>query len=238
MPLWKYGARGEAADRRCLEAAEVAPEPGDVAPARIGQLALLASKRSNRPTNVPMSDNASGATERAAQTPHSRHDELRREERGLEIDDIGDDLRGGGRALLGTRHVAGRLVLEPGTLIELAVDQHAVAAVPVDPRAAEGEVDRRHHAPPLHEPGEVREPVRIVHGDEIPLPLGPVSAALEGCALLKVSGKGAGLDALRQGMSARFTRKAKIKALPRRRLASNPSRRGRTRRDRSAGLSP
>ena len=40
------------------------------------------------------------------------------------------------------------------------------------------------------------------------------SAALEGYALLKVSGKGAGLDALRQGMSARFTRKAKIKALP------------------------
>ncbi len=41
-----------------------------------------------------------------------------------------------------------------------------------------------------------------------------MSAALEGYALLKVSGKGAGLDALRQGMSARFTRKAKIKALP------------------------
>ena len=38
--------------------------------------------------------------------------------------------------------------------------------------------------------------------------------ALEGYALLKVSGKGTGLDALRQGMSARFTRKAKIKALP------------------------
>ena len=33
-------------------------------------------------------------------------------------------------------------------------------------------------------------------------------------ALLKVSGKGAGLDALTEGMSARFTRKAKIKALP------------------------
>jgi len=41
-----------------------------------------------------------------------------------------------------------------------------------------------------------------------------MSAALEGYALLKVSGKGAGLDALRQGMSARFTRKARIKALP------------------------
>ena len=36
-----------------------------------------------------------------------------------------------------------------------------------------------------------------------------MSAALKGYALLKVSGKGAGLDALRQGMSARFTRKAK-----------------------------
>ena len=31
---------------------------------------------------------------------------------------------------------------------------------------------------------------------------------------LKVSGKGAALDALRQGMSARFTRRARIKALP------------------------
>ena len=41
-----------------------------------------------------------------------------------------------------------------------------------------------------------------------------MSAALEGYAMLKVSGKGAGLDALRHGMSARFTRKAKIKALP------------------------
>jgi hypothetical protein len=37
-----------------------------------------------------------------------------------------------------------------------------------------------------------------------------MSAALEGYAMLKVSGKGAGLDALRQGMSARFTRKAKV----------------------------
>ena len=33
-------------------------------------------------------------------------------------------------------------------------------------------VDRRHHASSLHEPGEVREPVWIVHGDEIPRPLG------------------------------------------------------------------
>ena len=32
--------------------------------------------------------------------------------------------------------------------------------------------------------------------------------------MLKVTGKGAGLDALRQGMSARFTRKAKTKAVP------------------------
>ena len=40
-----------------------------------------------------------------------------------------------------------------------------------------------------------------------------MSAALEGYALLKVSGKGADLDALRQGMSARFTRKAKIRAM-------------------------
>jgi hypothetical protein len=41
-----------------------------------------------------------------------------------------------------------------------------------------------------------------------------MSAALEGYATLKVSGRGAGLDALRQGMSARFTRKAKVKAMP------------------------
>ena len=40
-----------------------------------------------------------------------------------------------------------------------------------------------------------------------------MSAALQGYAMLKVSGKGAGLDALRQGMSARFTRKVKIKAV-------------------------
>jgi hypothetical protein len=40
-----------------------------------------------------------------------------------------------------------------------------------------------------------------------------MSAALEGYAMLKVSGKGAGLDALKHGMSARFTRKAKIKAV-------------------------
>jgi len=41
-----------------------------------------------------------------------------------------------------------------------------------------------------------------------------MSAALQGYAMLKVSGKGAGLDALRQGMSDRFTRKSKIKTLP------------------------
>ena len=40
-----------------------------------------------------------------------------------------------------------------------------------------------------------------------------MSAALEGYAMLKVSGRGAGLDALRQGMSARFTRKARVKAM-------------------------
>ena len=41
-----------------------------------------------------------------------------------------------------------------------------------------------------------------------------MSAALEGYAMLKVSGKGAGLDALRQGMSARFTRKGRVRACP------------------------
>jgi len=41
-----------------------------------------------------------------------------------------------------------------------------------------------------------------------------MSAALQGYAMLKVTGKGAGLNALRQGMSARFTRKAKTKAVP------------------------
>jgi len=41
-----------------------------------------------------------------------------------------------------------------------------------------------------------------------------MTAALEGYALIKVSGKGAGLDALRQGMSARFTRKSRLKAVP------------------------
>lgn len=37
-----------------------------------------------------------------------------------------------------------------------------------------------------------------------------MSASLEGYALLKVMGKGSGLEALRQGMSARFSRSAKV----------------------------
>jgi hypothetical protein len=41
-----------------------------------------------------------------------------------------------------------------------------------------------------------------------------MSAALEGYALLKVSGKGAGLDSLRQQMSSRFARKSKKTAKP------------------------
>ena len=40
-----------------------------------------------------------------------------------------------------------------------------------------------------------------------------MSVALEGYALLKVSGKGASLDALRQSMAARFTRSAKVRRL-------------------------
>ncbi len=41
-----------------------------------------------------------------------------------------------------------------------------------------------------------------------------MSAALEGYAMLKVSGKGAGLDALCQDMPARFTRRAKTRPGP------------------------
>lgn len=42
-----------------------------------------------------------------------------------------------------------------------------------------------------------------------------MSAVLaRGYAMPKVSGKGAGLDALRQGMSARYTRKAEVEAVP------------------------
>ena len=40
-----------------------------------------------------------------------------------------------------------------------------------------------------------------------------MSAALEGYAMLKVSAKARGLDGLRQGMSARFTRKARVRAM-------------------------
>ena len=68
--------------------------------------------------------------------------------------------------MLRAQHVLVGLGDEPGVL----VSPHGVAAVPVDGRAANGEVDRRHHAPPLHEPREVRKTVRILHGDQIPLP--------------------------------------------------------------------
>jgi hypothetical protein len=106
--------------------------------------------------------------------------ELRGEERGLEPEDLGDDLIEGrvewsrerrkDLALLGARHVASGLVLESA---ELGVGRDGVvAAVPVDRRAAEREVNGRHHATPVHESGEVREPVRVLHGDQVPLPEG------------------------------------------------------------------
>jgi hypothetical protein len=45
-----------------------------------------------------------------------------------------------------------------------------------------------------------------VEDSEMALGSDVMSAALEGYALLKVMGKGSGLEALRQGMSARFNR--------------------------------
>jgi hypothetical protein len=57
--------------------------------------------------------------------------------------------------------------------------------------------------------------------DETALGSDVMSAALEGYALLKVSGKGAGLDALRHGMSARFTRQGQDQGPARRRLATH-----------------
>ena len=52
------------------------------------------------------------------------------------------------------------------------------------------------------------------HDTETALGSDTMSAALEGYALLKVSGKGAGLAALRQQMSSRFARTGKKPAKP------------------------
>ncbi len=52
----------------------------------------------------------------------------------------------------------------------------------------------------------LRQLLGRVDDTEMALGSDVMSAALEGYALLKVMGKGSGLDALRQDMSARFTR--------------------------------
>jgi hypothetical protein len=51
----------------------------------------------------------------------------------------------------------------------MLIEADAVAAVPIDRCAAEGKIDCRHHATPVDEPIDLREPVRIVDGDQFPL---------------------------------------------------------------------
>ena len=101
----------------------------------------------------------------ASRRPTPTHVQLRSEQRAFEVDDVGNDLGWGGGPLLRPHDIASGLVLESGALIRA----YAVAAVPVDRRAAERKVDGRHHATPVHEPGQIGEPVWIVHPDEIPL---------------------------------------------------------------------
>src|SRR5215510_1809479 len=241
-------ARGERAQGRRLEATEVIPKPGDVAPPRVGQLAsltrrsvaesverqvrgarlgrrgpdveqevvdvgtvvrrvvaavastsaeagfiveqLLASSDLRAPW-VPVTGpgveqieptrglrhvrQRLGAATRAGgvKTPDARRNELRCKQRAFKINDVLYDFGWGRLALLSSRHVAGSLVDEAGALVVA----HAVAAVPVDRRASDGEIDRRHYAPPVYEPVEVGEPVRIVHGDQLPLGVRPGRAA-------------------------------------------------------------
>ena len=75
--------------------------------------------------------------------------------------------------MLSACDVAIRLFCKSGKLI--ATDR--VAAIPVDGGAAEGEVDCRHDAPPLHDPVDVREPMGIIHSDYVPFPVGAWSPA-------------------------------------------------------------
>src|SRR5262245_264133 len=116
-----------------------------------------------------------GAATRAGgvKTPDARRNELRGKQRAFEINDVLYDFGRGRLALLSARHVAGSLVDQAGA----PVVAHAVAAVPVDRRASDGEIDRRHDAPPVYEPVEVGETVWIVHGDQLPLGVRPGRAA-------------------------------------------------------------
>ena len=108
------------------------------------------------------------------QTPDARHCELRSQQRALRNQRCLSTTSGvGWRALQRARHEAVGLVDQPGALAVADVG----AGVPVDRRAADGEVDGRHRAPPVNEPVEVREPVRIVNGDQFPLGVRPGSAA-------------------------------------------------------------
>ena len=56
----------------------------------------------------------------------------------------------------------------------------------------------------------IRQLLGRVEDSEMALGSDVMSAALEGYALLKVLGKGSGLDALRQGISARFVRSNRV----------------------------
>lgn len=58
--------------------------------------------------------------------------------------------------------------------------------------------------------------VLLALGDDTDMALGSdvYDTCLDGYAILKVSGKGAGLEVLRQAMSVRFNRSSKAKAIP------------------------
>ena len=93
--------------------------------------------------------------------------QLSSEERDFEVDDVGDNFGWGGGTLLRPHDIAPSLVLEAGALIR----SDAVAAVPVDHRAAKRKVDGRHHATPVHESAQTGKAVWIVNRDEVPLTL-------------------------------------------------------------------
>ena len=115
-----------------------------------------------------MLDNASGTATRAVgvETPDARRNELRGKQRAFEINDVVDDLGGSRRALLSARHVAARLVDEPGALVAPTLLPPSQLTVALPTAKLIVGID----APPVHEPGEVGETVRIVHGDQLPLP--------------------------------------------------------------------
>jgi len=95
-----------------------------------------------------------------------------------------------------------------------ALDQANTHLLPPSFDLAEAQEDLSHLDKIRPRAARLRRLLEKADDGETALGSDVMSAALQGYAMLKVSGKGAGLDALRQGMSARFTRRARIKALP------------------------